>query len=63
MKAAAGDRIVLPGRHVGDPVRTGSVVDVHGDDGAPPYVVRWDDGHEAVCCPGPEARIEHPISS
>lgn len=63
MKAAAGDRIVLPGRHVGDAVRTGHVVDVQGDDGAPPYVVRWDDGHEAVCCPGPEARIEHSLTS
>lgn len=63
MRAQVDDRVVVPGRHVGDPVRSGRVVAVHGDDGAPPYVVRWDDGHEAVCCPGPETRIEHAVRS
>lgn len=59
MRAYVGDRIVLPGRHVGDHVREGQVVAVEGPDGTPPFVVRWEDGHEATCVPGPEARIEH----
>lgn len=59
MRAEVGDRVVVPGRHVGDPVRVGEVIDVRSAEGAPPYVVRWENGHEAVCCPGPETRIEH----
>lgn len=59
MRAAVGDRITIPGRHVGDGTRSGEVVDIRGTDDAPLYVVRWDDGHEGVCSPGAEARIEH----
>jgi hypothetical protein len=33
------------------------VIDVRGSDGHPPYVIRWADGHEGICIPGPEARI------
>lgn len=58
MKAAVGDRILTPGRHVGDAARSGEVIDVRGAEGAPPYVVRWDDGHEGICFPGPETRTE-----
>ena len=58
MRAAVGDRVVVPGRHVGDAVRHGEVVEVHSQDGSPPYLVRWDDGHEGVFCPGGEARIQ-----
>ena len=57
MKAAVGTRIAVPGRHVGDPTRSGSVVEVHGADGGPPFVVRWDDGHEGTFVPGAEARV------
>jgi hypothetical protein len=57
MKAAVGDRIRTPGRHVGDAVRVGEVIAVRGADGDPPYVVRWD-GREGVCAPGPETKVE-----
>lgn len=57
MRAAVGDRIVIPGRHVGDAGRLGVIIEVRGDNGAAPYRVRWSDGHEGVCCPGPEARV------
>ena len=60
MKAAVGDRVRTPGRHVGDTPRSGEVLDVRGPGGTPPYLVRWDDGHEGVCVPGPETRVEHP---
>jgi hypothetical protein len=58
MQAAVGDRIAIPGRHVGEAGRLGEVLDVRGPDGAPPYVVRWTDGHEGIFYPGPEARVE-----
>jgi len=32
---------------------------VHGHDGEPPYLVRWDDGHEGLFFPGPDARLHH----
>lgn len=57
MRAVVGDQLAVPGRHVGDAGRIGQVLEVRGADGAPPYLVRWSDGHEAVCFPGPEARI------
>lgn len=61
MHATKGDRLVLQGNHVGDPLRAGEIVEVHGADGAPPYLVRWsDDGHESLMFPGPDAYIEHP---
>ena len=59
MRAAVGDRISIPGRHVGDTNRAGEVVEVRGTDDAPLYVVRWDDGHEGVCSPGAETRVDH----
>ena len=38
--------------------RHGEIVEVRGADGAPPYLVRWSDGHEALFFPGPDAIIE-----
>jgi hypothetical protein len=59
MKAQVGDRLILAGTHVGDHQRVGLVVEVHGRDGAPPYLVRWDDsGHESLCFPGPDAHVD-----
>jgi hypothetical protein len=60
MKAAAGDHLVIPGRHVNDPVRSGEIVEVHGPNGAPPYLVRWVGAAEtALIFPGPDAHVEH----
>ncbi|MCW2616545.1 MAG: hypothetical protein JWN08_3539 [Frankiales bacterium] len=62
MKAQLGDEIVVPGRHVGNPDRHGRIMEVRGEDGAPPYVVDWDDGHHAVVYPGAECRVVHRVS-
>lgn len=60
MKASVGDRIVVRGHRVGEPNRDGEILEVHGEDGAPPYVVRWvNDGHESTFYPGTDAVIEH----
>lgn len=58
MHAKVGDRIVVAGTHVDDPVRDGEVMEVHGADGAPPYLIRWsDNGHESLVFPGSSAHI------
>ena len=58
VKAAVGDRITVHGLHVGDATRCGEVLEVKGAGGEPPYVVRWDDGHEAVFVPGSGVRVD-----
>jgi hypothetical protein len=57
MQARVGDRIIVEGRSVGNARRDGEVIEVRGDDGAPPYVVRWSDGHEGLTFPGPDAHV------
>lgn len=57
MRANVGDRIVVEGHTVGVQRRDGEVVEVRGEDGAPPYVVRWSDGHEGLTFPGPDAHV------
>ncbi len=60
MKASVGDRIVIHGHRQGEPDRDGEILEVQGDDGGPPFVVRWgDSGHEAVFFPGSDATVEH----
>ena len=57
MRASVGDRLVVEGRKVDDARREGEVVEVHGQDGAPPYLVKWSDGHEGLMFPGPDAHV------
>lgn len=60
MKAEVGDRLVVLSRHLAEPVRTGEIVEVHGENGEPPYVVRWEgETGTAVVVPGPDAHVEH----
>ena len=60
MQAAAGDRLRVHGNIVGQPERTGEIIEVRGAGGEPPYLVRFDDGHTSLVFPGPDALIEHP---
>jgi hypothetical protein len=62
MRADVGDLISIPGRHVGDARREGEVTELRGTSEAPLYVVRWTDGHEGVCSPGPETKVAHRAS-
>lgn len=60
MQATVGDRIVVRGHRVGEPDRDAEILEVHGEDGAPPYVVRWSsDGHQSTFFPGTDAVIQH----
>jgi hypothetical protein len=59
MRAVVGDGILVRGHYVADPDRKGVVLAVEGGEGAPPYLVRWDDGHKTTFFPGPDAVVEH----
>jgi len=60
MRAMVGDRLHVRGHKVGQKDHTAEIIEVRGQDGAPPYVVRFPDGHEALVFPGPDASVEHP---
>jgi hypothetical protein len=53
MKAHVGDQLWPDG----DKSRGGLIISVPDEDGQPPYVVRWPDGHVALVFPGPHTRI------
>ncbi|MFB4298513.1 DUF1918 domain-containing protein [Actinomadura sp. NTSP31] len=58
MKANRGDWVIVHGHRVGEPTRKAVVLEVHGRDGEPPYVVEWDDGHRGTYYPASDAVIE-----
>lgn len=60
MQAVVGDRLVVKGHRYTEPDRDAEIIEVHGQDGGPPYLVRWsDDGHIGLVYPGPDASIAH----
>ena len=60
MQASVGDRLVIRGHRVGERVRDGEILEILGQSGGPPYVVRWsDDGHVSRMYPGSDAYVEH----
>jgi hypothetical protein len=58
MFASVGDRFVVHGRTVGRPDRHGLVIEVRGEAGGAPFVVRGDDGHEGIFFPSCDSLIE-----
>ncbi|GGV40851.1 hypothetical protein GCM10010182_76850 [Actinomadura cremea] len=63
MKARAGDWVIVKGHRAGEAARKAMIVEVNGPDGAPPYVVEWDDGHTSTYFPSSDAVIErHPAA-
>jgi hypothetical protein len=59
MRANVGDELVIRGRHVGDEDRAGVIVEIRGEAGAPPYLVRWRNDHESVFFPAADTVVEH----
>ncbi len=63
MRAQVGDRLIVKGHRVGDPDRNAVILEVRGEDGAPPYLVRWvEDDHVSLFFPGSDAilrQVEH----
>jgi hypothetical protein len=64
MRANVGDRLVIRRHKVGEPDRQAEVLEVKGEDGQPPYVVRWaSDGHVGLVLPGSDCFIESRANS
>jgi len=60
MRAAVGDKILVPNHRVGKANREAVILAVEGAQGRPPYLVRWsEDGHEGRFFPGADAVVEH----
>ncbi len=58
MHARPGDRLVIKGHRVGEMERYAEILEVRGEHGKPPYLVRWEDGHEGLIFPGSDAVVE-----
>jgi hypothetical protein len=60
LRAQPGDRLLIRSHHTGEPERDAEILEVLGEDGAPPFVVRWeDDGHVSRLYPGTDAYVQH----
>lgn len=60
MEASKGDRLITRGHRAGQPDRDAVILEVHGRNGGPPYVVQWsDDGHVGTFFPGPDTLVQH----
>jgi hypothetical protein len=59
LRARPGDRLVVRAHHQGEPEKDAEILKVLGEDGAPPYLVRWEDGHESEVFPGSDIFIQH----
>ena len=57
MHAKPGDVLIVEGQKAEIHQRQATVLEVRSSDGSPPYLVRWEDGHEGLVYPGPDARI------
>lgn len=54
-----GDIVVISGHHVGEPERTGEILELFGEPSHQHFRVRWNDGHESLFYPGSDASIRH----
>jgi len=59
MTASPGDRLVIGPHHLGGQGRDGEILEARGDDGGPPFLVRWEDsGRISLLYPGSDAHVE-----
>jgi hypothetical protein len=59
MRATIGDQIVVETTTLDRQRRHGEIVEVIGTGEREHYRVRWQDGHESVFYPGPDAHVPH----
>ena len=60
MRANVGDQLHIHAGHTDTPDQYGRIIEVHGADGAPPYLVEFPHGHTRLIFPGPDAVVEPP---
>jgi hypothetical protein len=58
MHAITGDTIVVETSTLDTARRQGEVIEVIGTGEGEHYRVRWQDGHESIFFPGPDARVK-----
>jgi CBS domain-containing protein len=59
LSASPGDRLVIDPHHLGGQRRDAEILEAHGDGGAPPFLVRWEDsGRVSLLYPGADAHVE-----
>lgn len=58
MRAQAGDILMVRSHHIGEPQKA-VVPELRGDNGEPPFLVRWSDGYEGLIFPGSDASVQH----
>jgi hypothetical protein len=59
MHAEVGDELTVKGRRQGDAERHGKIIEVQGENGSPPYLVRWRDDRETIFFPSSDSIVEH----
>jgi hypothetical protein len=60
VEARVGDHIVVHSTHQGEAERTGEVLEVRGEAGGPPYLVKWSpDGHTGLFYPAGTCAVVH----
>jgi len=59
MQAEVGDTLTVKAVHQGEADRHGRIIEVHGRDGEPPFLVRWQDEHESLFFPAAGTVVEH----
>jgi hypothetical protein len=57
--AQVGDLIEIHGHRLGEPSRTGEILEILGTTEYEHYRVQWEDGHESFITPGSDAVIRH----
>jgi hypothetical protein len=63
VRAKVGDELMVKGRRQGDKDRHGEIIEIRGEKGAPPYLVRWQDSRESVFFPSADAVVVRPRRS
>ncbi|GAA0528333.1 hypothetical protein GCM10011581_31600 [Saccharopolyspora subtropica] len=59
MRAEVGEWLIAEPVHLDGHRRKGQIIEVHGPDGEPPYLVRWiDDDRVTLFFPGPDTHLE-----
>jgi hypothetical protein len=62
MKGNVGDEILVEGRTLGDPRRTGEVLEVLDTGGVTHYRIRWDDGTDCLFYPSSDTQFLRTVS-
>jgi hypothetical protein len=59
VQATVGEHLLIHGNKVGAVEHTAEILEVRGEDGGPPYLVRFPDGHETLFFPGSDCTVQH----